>query len=79
VAGSGLRRKREWTFAREARRRTDRGQAGFLTDIVLSFNRATSEIGHDRLRYGQASCARQEGARIVGADEFRQRTFRCAC
>jgi hypothetical protein len=43
---------------------------------LLFFSREASEIGPDRLRYGQGRCARKE--RILGADHLPQRAFRCA-
>src|SRR5262249_58852419 len=42
------------------------------------FGVASSEIGRDRLRYGQSGRTWKEGVRIVGADHLRQRAFRCA-
>src|ERR1700720_3404789 len=41
-------------------------------------NGEASEIGYDRLRYGQGGCTRKEGVRIIGADQLCQWAFRCA-
>src|SRR5262249_18040779 len=45
---------------------------------VPDINHEASEIGRDRLRYGQGGCPRKEGVRIIGADQLSERAFRRA-
>jgi hypothetical protein len=73
--------KKPKTAARGVARRDDNmaGQTqSFREGRAAIFSRESSEIGHDRLRYGQSGRARKEGVRILGADHLRQWAFRCA-
>src|SRR5215467_5205462 len=45
---------------------------------LFFFSRESSEIGYDRLRYGQGGCTRKERVGFIGADQLCQRAFRCA-